>query len=59
MEQGPILESKGLPLGVVTGIAGQTRQHVMMTGIQVDSLFGKHQTGSWSHDDASSVVSTA
>ena len=35
MEQGPILEAKGLPLGVVTGIAGQTRQYVMMSGTQV------------------------
>lgn len=35
MEQGPILEAKGFPLGVVIGIAGQTRLHVMMSGVQV------------------------
>lgn len=35
MEQGPILEAKGLPLGLVTGIAGQTRQLVVMSGTQV------------------------
>ena len=35
MEQGPILEAGGLPLGLVTGIAGQTRQIVMISGTQV------------------------
>ena len=40
MEQGPILEAKGLPLGVVTGIAGQTRQYVMMSGTQVTAKLG-------------------
>lgn len=28
MEQGPVLESLGVPLGVVEGIAGQTRLRV-------------------------------
>lgn len=36
MEQGPILEAAGMPLGVVAGIAGQTRLLIMMTGTQVD-----------------------
>ena len=35
MEQGPILEAAGMPLGIVAGIAGQTRLFVMMTGTQV------------------------
>jgi len=39
MEQGPILEAEGLPLGVVTGIAGQTRQIVMISGTQVPPPF--------------------
>jgi hypothetical protein len=38
MEQGPILEAEGFPLGVVTGIAGQTRQIVMISGTQVSLL---------------------
>jgi allantoate deiminase len=32
IEQGPVLESLGLPLGVVTGIAGQSRVSVTITG---------------------------
>ncbi len=32
IEQGPVLESLDLPLGVVTGIIGQTRLGVMFTG---------------------------
>lgn len=32
IEQGPVLEAAGYPLGVVTGIAGQTRAKVRMTG---------------------------
>ncbi|BBN02124.1 allantoate deiminase [Marchantia polymorpha subsp. ruderalis] len=32
IEQGPVLESKGLPLGVVDAIAGQTRLRVSMKG---------------------------
>ncbi|KAA8544728.1 hypothetical protein F0562_019568 [Nyssa sinensis] len=34
IEQGPILESVGLPLGVVKGIAGQTRLKVTVRGSQ-------------------------
>jgi len=32
IEQGPVLEAEGLPLAVVTGIAGQTRCEVKFTG---------------------------
>jgi allantoate deiminase len=32
IEQGPVLDERGLPLGVVTGIAGQTRARVTFTG---------------------------
>ena len=32
IEQGPVLEAKGEPLGVVTGIVGQTRLRVTVTG---------------------------
>jgi allantoate deiminase len=32
IEQGPMLEAKGEPLGVVTGIVGQTRLRVTVTG---------------------------
>jgi allantoate deiminase len=32
IEQGPLLESKGEPLGVVTGIVGQSRLRVTVTG---------------------------
>jgi len=32
IEQGPALEAEGLPLGVVTGIAGQIRYHITVTG---------------------------
>jgi allantoate deiminase len=32
IEQGPLLDDRGLPLGVVTGIAGQTRARVAFTG---------------------------
>ncbi len=32
IEQGPVLESKGLALGVVQGIAGQTRASLSLTG---------------------------
>ncbi|CAN5582076.1 allantoate amidohydrolase [soil metagenome] len=32
IEQGPALEAEGLPLGVVTGIAGQIRYHIAVTG---------------------------
>ena len=35
LEQGPVLEALGKPLGVVTSIAGQTRLSVSMTGTQV------------------------
>ncbi|KAK2976651.1 hypothetical protein RJ640_008187 [Escallonia rubra] len=34
IEQGPVLESVGLPLGVVEGIAGQTRLKVTVRGSQ-------------------------
>ncbi|KAG0451571.1 hypothetical protein HPP92_026370 [Vanilla planifolia] len=34
IEQGPVLESLGYPLGVVKGIAGQTRLKVMVEGSQ-------------------------
>jgi allantoate deiminase len=33
IEQGPVLEAEGLPVGVVTGIAGQTRSEVVFTGV--------------------------
>lgn len=42
IEQGPVLESVGLPLGVVKGIAGQTRLKVFVI-LPMDqnlSLFG-------------------
>jgi allantoate deiminase len=32
IEQGPVLEAKGQPLGVVTGIVGQVRLRVIVTG---------------------------
>jgi allantoate deiminase len=32
IEQGPVLDDLGLPVGVVTGIAGQTRARVTFTG---------------------------
>ncbi|KAF9610540.1 hypothetical protein IFM89_023205 [Coptis chinensis] len=35
IEQGPSLESLGLPLGVVNGIFGQTRLKVMVSGATV------------------------
>ena len=35
MEQGPVLEAAGLSLGVVSGIAGQTRLSVILKGAQV------------------------
>ncbi len=38
LEQGPVLEAAGKPLGVVTAIAGQTRLSVSMTGTQVCSI---------------------
>ncbi|PIA37661.1 hypothetical protein AQUCO_03000308v1 [Aquilegia coerulea] len=34
IEQGPVLESLGFPLGVVKGIAGQTRLKVTLSGAQ-------------------------
>jgi allantoate deiminase len=33
IEQGPVLEAEDLPVGVVTGIAGQTRAEVWFTGV--------------------------
>ena len=48
MEQGPVLEAAGLPLGIVSGIAGQTRLAVTLQGVQVCSAVllafsqGKH-----------------
>lgn len=35
MEQGPVLEALGVPLGLVSGIAGQTRLSIMISGTQV------------------------
>lgn len=32
IEQGPVLEARGLPLGVVTGIVGQSRLRAVVTG---------------------------
>jgi allantoate deiminase len=32
IEQGPVLDDRGLPLGLVTGIAGQTRARVSFSG---------------------------
>ena len=32
IEQGPVLENGGLPVGVVTAIAGQTREQVILSG---------------------------
>ena len=37
MEQGPVLEALGKPLGVVTAIAGQSRLAVTLQGMQVGS----------------------
>ena len=33
IEQGPVLEAEDLPVGVVTGIAGQTRAEVVFSGV--------------------------
>jgi allantoate deiminase len=33
IEQGPVLEAEDLPVGVVTGIAGQTRAEVVFAGV--------------------------
>jgi allantoate deiminase len=33
IEQGPVLEAEDLPVGVVTGIAGQTRAEITFTGV--------------------------
>jgi allantoate deiminase len=33
IEQGPVLEARGLPVGVVTAIAGQSRMSVGLTGV--------------------------
>jgi allantoate deiminase len=33
IEQGPVLEAEDLPVGVVTGIAGQTRSEVVFEGV--------------------------
>jgi allantoate deiminase len=33
IEQGPVLEAEGLPVGVVSAIAGQTRAHVAFEGV--------------------------
>lgn len=35
MEQGPVLETMGVPLGPVSAIAGQTRLAVQVHGVQV------------------------
>ncbi len=35
--QGPVLEARGLPIGVVTGIAGQTRLWVHVNGTQASA----------------------
>jgi allantoate deiminase len=32
IEQGPVLEARGLPVGVVSAIAGQSRYHLIFTG---------------------------
>jgi len=32
IEQGPVLESRGLPVGIVSAIAGQARYHLTFTG---------------------------
>jgi allantoate deiminase len=32
IEQGPVLDSRGLPLGVVDGIVGQTRRRIVFSG---------------------------
>ena len=42
MEQGPVLETQGVPLGPVSAIAGQTRLLVSMSGTQV--LISKDQS---------------
>ncbi|KAH7365903.1 hypothetical protein KP509_18G052300 [Ceratopteris richardii] len=34
IEQGPVLEKQGIPLGVVAAIAGQTRINVILKGLQ-------------------------
>ncbi len=33
IEQGPVLEARGLPVGIVTSISGQTRGTVTFTGV--------------------------
>jgi allantoate deiminase len=33
IEQGPVLDDRGLPVGVVTGVAGQTRARVTFSGV--------------------------
>ena len=38
MEQGPVLQERGVALGPVLGIAGQTRLAVNIKGIQVSHL---------------------
>jgi hypothetical protein len=38
MEQGPVLEALGVPLAPVAAIAGQTRLHVSIHGVQVRSM---------------------
>ena len=38
MEQGPVLEASGLPLGVVSAIAGQTGLDITIKGTQVTRL---------------------
>ncbi len=45
MEQGPVLEAAGLPLGVVAGIAGQARLWVTVTGEQVGAWGGRAGAG--------------
>jgi len=38
MEQGPVLDELGVPLALVSAIAGQTRLSVAMSGSQARSL---------------------
>ena len=38
IEQGPVLEAEGLPLGVVTGISGGDRLEVTITGMAIGRI---------------------
>jgi allantoate deiminase len=73
IEQGPVLEAHGLPVGVVTGVAAQHRYQVQLTGtaghagtssmpLRRDALAGAAEmmlaVESLARDDASDLVAT-